>query len=210
MSLEQKINNHKEINRKDWSLVYNPEFEQYRDKYKNIISTVMKVIEGENVDGFKGEMLKHTAGGKTYFIVEVDGEKFFIKKIPENHKQGGVDEFKAAEEAKQRLSQTGIEKVKVVDYVFGFSGNGVRFVVSKYDERLKNSLASYMEECLKNNRTKELHDLEDRFADLKKVFWDYYDFKVENMAYDKDSDEIILFDLNDDEYTLSESSDEEL
>ena len=211
MSVETVIGpEYKEINRNGWSLVYNPKFKEYRESYKNIISKVKEALDGGEVEGFKSEMLKHTSGGKTYFTLEVNGEKFFIKKIPENHKQGGVNEFKSTEEAKQRLFEAGIDRVKLVDYMFAYTGNEFRFVVSKYDVRLNNTLASYMDECLKNNRLKELHDLDDRFADLKNIFKDYYDFKVENMAYYKETDEIILFDLNKYENALVDSPDEGL
>lgn len=199
-----------EIKRKDWSIVYNPEFEQYKEKYKNIVSTVNRVMAGEKIENFENEMLGYSTGGKAYSVVEVAGEKFFIKKIPENHKQGGVEEFKAALEAKNRLRDGGIKNVKVVDYVFGYSSDKVRFVVSRYDSRLKTTLALYMDECVEKKKYNELHKLDHRFADLKKLFADYFDFKVQNMAYDKDTDEIILFDLNNFENKLIESTDDEL
>ena len=211
MSAESSIQpEYKEIIRHGWSLVYNPEFKQYQEKYKNIVSTIKKIIDGEEVEGFEGEMLSLKASGKLYFTVKVDGEKFFIKKIPENHNQGGVVEFKSSQEAKKRLSDVGVEKVKIVDYIFAYSGEDVRFVVSRYDDRLHVTLASYMDQCLEKGEYAELHGLDNRFSDLKRIFKDYYDFKVQNMAYDKMTDEIILFDLNKTESFLIESDDEEL
>ena len=81
MSAESSIQpEYKEIIRHGWSLVYNPEFKQYREKYKNIVSIIKKIVKGEEVEGFEGEMLSLKASGKLYFTVKVDGEKFFIKK----------------------------------------------------------------------------------------------------------------------------------
>jgi hypothetical protein len=200
----------KEIHRKDWSIIYSPEFEKYRDKYKDIISTIQKVLRGEKVEGISLEYFSQTSNNKNYFIIDIEGEKFFIKRIPEEHKQGGVNEFKAASEAKKRLEDSGIQKVSVVDYIFGYSGNGARYVVSSYDPRVTKTLASYMDKCWEEKRYEEFHALDHRFADLDKIFKDYYDFKVENMGYDEENDEIILFDLNSGENMLIESSDDEL
>ena len=97
-----------------------------------------------------------------------------------------------------------------MDYIFAYSGEDVRFVVSRYDDRLDVTLASYMDQCLENGEYAELRDLDNRFSDLKRIFKDYYDFKVQNMAYDKMTDQIILFDLNKTESFLIESDDEEL
>ncbi len=49
----------KEVKRKDWTLVYNPEFEQYRDKYKNIVSKVKSVLEGDAVEGVEVRKIRN-------------------------------------------------------------------------------------------------------------------------------------------------------
>lgn len=211
MMLENFTNyEYKEINRNGWSLVYNPEFEKYKDRYKNIVSEVKKVLDGEKVDGIDVELLKTSPNGKSYFRLEIGGEKFFVKKIPENHKQGGVEEFKTAQETRNRLLMANVEKVKVIEYIFAFTGNNSRFVVSRYDDKLDTTLAMYMNQCWKKGKTEDLKKLEVRFESLYKIFSDYYDFRPGNMAYDQDTDEIVLFDLNTIENFLVESSDDEL
>ncbi len=203
-------NEYTEINRNGWSLVYNPDFEKYKDRYKNIVSKVKDILDGEKVEGINVEFFRKTSNGKFYYSLEIDGEKFFIKKIPESHKQGGVEEFKIAQEAKDRLLKNKIEKVKVIDYVFAYTGGDYRFVASRYDNKLDTTLAMYMDQCWKNGKTEDLKKLEERFENLKKIFCDYYDFRPGNMGYDKDTDEIILFDLNTYEFFLAECDDDEL
>ncbi len=208
--LQERSFDSTEIKRKDWSLIYNPEFEQYRDKYKNIISSIQRIVQGEKVDGIESEMITLTASGKLYFTVELDGEKFFIKKIPEGHKQGGVGEFKAAKIAKQRLIDNNIKNVEIIDYICAFENEKDRYVVSRYDHVLKNTLEDVLADLKAREEYEKFGKLDRWFEELKSLFKDYPDFKIQNMAYDEATNKMILFDLNDSMFSLVESSDDEL
>ncbi len=199
----------KEIQRKDWSLIYNPEFDAYREKYKNIVSTVKKVIEGEEVEGVTIENL----GSKTSrerFILGLGDDKFFIKRTEEGT-QGGVGEFKSGHEVEDILKRRGVEGVEIADCLFAFTQGDTRYTVYKYDERLQKSFRSYIDKLyMENKDSEELKNLTDRVVEIKGLLTDYHDVTTLNMGYDKEKDTIILFDLNRKSDLLIPASDEEL
>lgn len=199
-----------EIKRKDWSLVFNPEFGEYREKHRNIISRVKSVIEGAEVDGITSEMFALTPGGKSYFGVDLDGEQFFVKKIPNHTNQGGVQEFKSSERAKSLLKEHGIENVRVIDYIFAYSDSDYRYVVSRYENTLNRTLEDEMNRFDEARQYAEVGKLDVRYKELQSVLREFWDLTPRNMGYSEKTGEIVLFDLNILENGLSESPDDEL
>jgi hypothetical protein len=210
MSKESFVDESKEIKRRDWTLVYNPEFEEYRDKYKNIISKVKSVIEGREVDGVEVEKLNiGREFNREYFILKIDNEEFFVKKIS-NEKEGGVDEFNAGKIVEERIHKAGLKKVKSIKYIFAYTDNTVRYAVSKYNKDAENTLYDYIGKLrVKGDYTKS-EELSKRVVDIPICLYDYMDLRSGNMGYDPETDEITLFDLNLKSTSLIESGDDEL
>lgn len=208
MLKESFVDKSKEIKRKNWSLIYNPEFEGYREKYKNIISLVKSVLEGEVVDGVGVEKIK-TNLNREYFLLKINDSEFFIKKIPDSN-EGGVGEFKAIQEAKLRLNNSDIENVKIVDYIFAFTQGDIKYIVSVFDKSLENVLRLYLNDLYVNKDYKEYGRLDNRILQIKRLLSDYRDVTAGNMGYDPETDEITLFDLNLKKDSLNDSSDDEL
>lgn len=75
----ESLASHREIKRNQWTLMYNPEFEVYREKYENIISSVKKVIDGETVEGIKVNEIGEKDGRK-YFTLMLGDKSFLSKK----------------------------------------------------------------------------------------------------------------------------------
>lgn len=208
MLKESFVDKSKEIKRKNWSLIYNPEFEGYREKYKNIISLVKSVLEGEVVDGVGVEKIK-TNLNREYFLLKINDSEFFIKKIPDSN-EGGVGEFKAIQEAKLRLNNSDIENVKIVDYIFAFTQGDIKYIVSVFDKGLENVLRLHLNDLYVNKDYKEYGRLDNRILQIKRLLSDYRDVTAGNMGYDPETDEITLFDLNLKKDSLNDSSDDEL
>lgn len=208
MLKESFVDKSKEIKRKNWSLIYNPEFEGYREKYKNIISLVKSVLEGEVVDGVGVEKIK-TNLNREYFLLKINDSEFFIKKIPDSN-EGGVGEFKAIQEAKLRLNNSDIENVKIVDYIFAFTQGDIKYIVSVFDKSLENVLRLYLNDLYVNKDYKEYGRLDNRVLQINRLLSDYRDVTAGNMGYNPETDEITLFDLNLKKDSLNDSSDDEL
>lgn len=208
MLKESFVDESKEIKRKNWSLIYNPEFDQYREKYKNIISVVENVLEGEIVDGVEVEKIK-TNFNREYFLLKINDNEFFVKKIPDSN-EGGVDEFKAVQEAKLRLNNSDIENVKIVDCIFAFTQGNVKYIVSGFDKGLENVLRLYLNDLYVNKDYKEYGRLDNRVLQVNRLLSDYRDVTAGNMGYNRETDEITLFDLNLKKDSLNDSSDDEL
>ncbi len=211
MSAESPIQSeYKEIIHHGWSLVYNPEFEQYREKYKNIISTVKKVVEGEQIEGIEIKKInEESETGREYFLLKMDGEEFFVKKMP-NVQEGGIAEFKAGKDIEKRLSKSGLDKVRAIQYIFAYTDNNVRYVVSKYEKDAENVLYKYMGKLRVAGDYKKNEELGKRIAEIQLCLSDYMDLRSGNMGYNPETDEIVLFDLNLKSDSLIHSSDDEL
>lgn len=198
----------KEVKRKDWTLVYNPEFEQYRDKYKNIVSKVKSVLEGDAVEGVGVRKISDYAD-REYFLLKVNNKEFFVKKTA-SYNQGGVDEFKAGKEVEGRLLSSGLQKVKSIKYIFAYSDNDTRYIVSEYDKDAENTLYDYMGKLRVKGDYLKNEELSKRVVDIQTCLYDYMDLRSGNMGYNTETDEITLFDLNLKSTSLIESSDDEL
>jgi len=208
MLKESFVDKSKEIKRKNWSLIYNPEFEEYREKYKNVVSVIKDVMEGKKVDGVEIKRIK-TNLNREYFLLKINDTEFFIKKIPDSN-EGGVNEFKATQEAKNRLYNSDIENVKIVDYIFAFTQGDLKYTVSIFDKDLENVLRLYLNDLYIDKEYKEYSRLDNRVLKIKTLLSDYRDVTSGNMGYNPQTDEITLFDLNFKKDSLVESSDEEL
>ena len=209
MLKEVFVDESKEIKRKNWRLIYNPGFEQYRDKYKNIVSVIKGVLEGEVVDGFDCELLRKTSNNKSYFKLSVGGENFFIKKTPNKIDQGGVEEFRSAEKAKKILSEEGIDDVRVIDYIFAYSDSEYRYVVSRYEDFSGVNLDDFIKSLENKGEQDKAAFLREKLQKIEIVLKDFWDVHGQNMGFDKETGEVVLFDLNMVD-GLGESSDDEL
>lgn len=201
---------HEEITHHGWSLVYSPEFVQYKEKYKNIISKVKRVIEGDQVEGIEIKKIQEASEiEREYFLLKIGTDEFFIKKMP-NVKEGGVTEFKAGMDIESRLTKSNIGKVKAIQYIFAYSDNSIRYVVSRYEKDAENTLYDYIGKLrVEGNYTKS-KELENRLEEIQNCLFDYMDIRSGNMGYNPISDEIVLFDINLKKNSLIESSDDEL
>ncbi len=209
MSVESLVQpDYKEINRNGWSLVYNPEFKEYRKKYENIISTIQKVLEGEKVEGVEIRKIKEYAD-KEYFLLQIDNEQFFIKKTA-NYNQGGVKEFKAGKDVEEKLKYYGLEKVRSIEYMFAYTDKKARYVVSRYEAAAEKTLSEHLAKLMVASKYAECTRLKNRFGEIRLHFPEYDDLSLINVGYDAETDEIILFDLNLKKDSLIESSDDEL
>lgn len=209
MSVESPVqHDYKEINRNGWSLVYGPEFEGYREKYENIISTIQKVIEGDTVEGIEIKKINEYAD-REYFVLKIDNEEFFIKKTA-NYNQGGVSEFKAGKDVEERLKQYRLENVRSVKYIFACTNNKTRYAVSHYEAAAEKTLAEHLAKLMVKSRYDEYSRLKNRFGEIRLHFPEYDDLSLINVGYDVETDEIILFDLNLKKDSLMIPSDEEL
>ena len=203
-----QLENFTEIKRKRWSLAYAPEFEQYRDKYENIVSKIKGVIEGEKVEGVEIKKIGEYADREYFKLTEGDGE-FFIKKTA-NYNQGGMDEFKAGQEVEEKITAAGLVGVKSIHYIFAYSDEKNKYAVSRYEKDAENILYYYIaKEKIAMNYAK-VTELEKRVEEIQEGLPEYEDLRSRNMGYNPETDEIVLFDLNLKKDTLVISSDEEL
>lgn len=210
MLKESFVDESREIKRKDWSLIYNPEFLEYKEKYKNIISVVKSVIEGDVVEGVEVEKItRNRESSREYFILKIDNEEFFVKKIFKD-KEGGVNEFNAGKEVEERIHKSGLKKVKSIKYIFAYTNNIVRYTVSKYNKDAENTLYDYIGKLRVAGDYTKSEELSKRVVDIQTCLYDYMDLRSGNMGYNPETDEITLFDLNLKSTSLVESSDDEL
>lgn len=201
---------YKEIKRKDWNLVYGPEFEQYRERYNNVVSKIKGVLEGEEVEGVEFKKINNDTKSKTeYFVLSVDDEEFFVKKTI-GLNQSGVDEFKAGKIVEERLLTCGLKNVKCINYIFAYTDKGLKYTVSKYDKDAEKTLSDHIAQLRVEGKYDECTRLNTRLGEIRLNFPEYDDVRGGNMGYNSETDTIILFDLNLKSNSLIESGDHEL
>lgn len=103
-----------------------------------------------------------------------------------------------------------VKDVKVINYLFAFTEEGVKYTVSDYEEMLNCTLRSVMDKLKVEKNYVEYARLQNRANAVNDILSDYYDLTTFNMSYNKETDEIILFDLNRIKDSWVESPDEEL
>lgn len=123
-----------------------------------------------------------------YYKVSFDGQNYFVKKASLHEtirSGGGVSEVQGMLEAKELIKD--IPDVEVVDYKLGYQDHWNTLLVSSWNESLQNTLQNDLEaaKILKNK-------IELIRSKLKPHF---FDVKLQNMAYDKEKEKIIIFDF---------------
>ncbi len=136
------------------------------------------------------------------FKVEVNSESFFVRK--ELGRGTGFKAMQGFEEAQQRIKDA--DDIRVIDYQLGYTDkNGNDYFVAKW-ENLP-TVADYLRQDLSD---KEREFIGEKLGRVYDMFDDYEDVTTENMFYDSDKKQVVLFDLeqkeqdNEDKYLSEE------
>jgi hypothetical protein len=134
------------------------------------------------------------------YKITIEGQSFFCKEVPyydykHRYKADGFAESVALNNLRKKIEPLRKRhKVRVVDFVFGFSGKHKLYFVSKWEELPV--AKEYHIQLLREKRTEEADRLYDRIHKLIKLLEkDFSDVGAHNMFYDEDKDEIVLFDI---------------
>lgn len=225
----------KEITRGAWRINYGEKFHALRDAHPNIISTVEDMIDTlalQNVADYRHRTivdsdisltLLNEKESKRHYSLELPEGHFFLKEVILNSQipEGGVDEYQNAEAARQLLKD--IPGVAVVEYVFGFSNREKNYIVTTWNSAAEKNLLRTLEEFASARQGDEADDsaflqavpnrleesIRNRIEVIKNRLADFRDVTPMNMAYDKATDTVIVFDINKGTSSLIESSDDD-
>ncbi len=184
-----------------------------QESHQGLMFAVKKVIDSTSIDsnevgkkiegdGFSLECLgdnTNTQHRKYFRLLTTDGQgDFFIKvntKIPGFHELG-PEELLIMQEAKNKLGEVTDFKVTVPEYVLAYKDRETSYLVARYDDNLRNPVNKLLE---REPEGELATVLKNRVLYLSQVNvekgWNYDDVTSHNMAYDKDTDTLIVFDL---------------
>lgn len=169
-----------------------------RKNRNDFLELINKATDLEGVyeqGGLKIQLLNTalTVGGKRfYFKLNLQGHDYFVKKTSSKQLKefgGGANELIVMNQAKSLLA--GLQGVRVAGYKLGYQDKEYSYLISDYNENLAVTLEQYL-----LSEPINIDDIEKRVEKIKKILQPHFqDVKDYNMSYDKDTDEIVIFDL---------------
>lgn len=127
------------------------------------------------------------------FHIEIDGQKFFVKKVKrEKVALAAKDETMASLEAKKILEN--IPWVEIEEIKLAYEDRKYSFFVAKWYD-----LVSVKEYLMNSIDSTKKAVLEERVIELESRLQHFHDISPRNMFYDPKKDKIILFDLHTDQ-----------
>lgn len=148
---------------------------------------------------------------KYFRIVLKDGTGDFFVKVNYDTKsrfeQGASEiiQMQSLEEGMKKFNNLGEFKVRVPEYCLGYKDAHSTYYVARYEECLRKTVGEFLENFVKNKEpvTQEEKDFaKEMLRKVKRLvsyakenFLNYLDFNEQNMAYDKEKDEIVVFDV---------------
>jgi len=132
-----------------------------------------------------------------YYKYRLNGKDYFVKRIPTKAKSefgGGAYEVAGMVEAGEMLKN--ISGVEVVNYHLGYEDNYDTYVISTWNDSLREQLDTYLNrkngQILPDNLESIMQRVKKIKEALKPAFSDIF---LYNMAYDEKRSVIIVFDL---------------
>jgi len=179
-------------------------------KIKKVIRLVKRIEDDPNLSETEDSDVELSLLGKKiavqetkplsyYYRCVLDGQPMFIKHTtdPRLWGGGGFIEAKSNQEAQEMLRASGIDWAEVVKFKLGYTGKKDMYFVADWKD--KEDMLS-LDELGKMQRTQAQERLfrqaTERFATLKKLFKDFYDFLPFNVWIDASSGKLYLFDLH--------------
>ncbi len=206
-------------------LSFTDEFSRFSEAHLGFITEAKKAIDSFHYLSDQGEVVvtdnltveclgRHpdfsdsiSPHERKYFRIKIkDGSGDFFVRV--NHDvfssdEQGADELVRLSKLKKKLESFKEFKVRVVDYALGYKDKKASYFVSKFEPllqttcydlflKLKNGLA-------KPDEAKKIKIIKDKVNRLKELEvlegWGLDDFGENNMAYDEENDELVLFDI---------------
>jgi hypothetical protein len=132
-----------------------------------------------------------------YYRYKFNKHDYFVKRIPAKHSDnfgGGVDEVAVMADAGRVLKS--IPGVKVIDYHLGYQDKYNTYVISRWDDSLREQLDVYLKRISGLVQTSKIKAINDRVRIIQdKLKGSFMDVLTYNMAYDEKNDLILIFDL---------------
>lgn len=206
MSETTSNENYKQSKESGRQLAYTNEFKEFVAGNRGVLSAVFNSIE----KGFEEESIEledavvekfknRTEFYDKFYKVTVGEKSYFVKRerFSEDWRADGFQEFKASNDLTALLE--GIEGVEVVPYFLGYKSANSSYFVSEWRDELTTPLSAYLTKMYTSTDEAawiKYHNLNQRAFDVQEILKDEYaDVNHGNMAYDENTDTIILFDL---------------
>ncbi len=173
-----------------------------RGIFVELIDRAAKLSGEQEKNGMKMEMVGRKIGSsgrsRYYYRMQLEDNIYFVKRTPTKELQdfgGGAGEITAMSEAGKLLE--GISGVSVLEYHVGFEDNYETFLVSRWDDGLRENLEDYMGRIrLLPDKQAEYEYLIQKKDEIVRILRPhFYDVDTHNMAYDTKYNKIIIFDL---------------
>jgi hypothetical protein len=170
------------------------------DNIENLVRSIQKKGETAHADDIEIECIDvNEEDGALYsksFKVTVGDQKFFLKLENESiAEEGGFQEMESTLLAKDEIEAVKTQGVKVIEPLWGYEDQkeNKSYYVAEWSDLP--TLDEILTEYEKQN-SKKAAELLKRIYAIQKILQGYREISPANMFYDKENDEIILFDLH--------------
>ena len=189
-------------------LAYTAEFKSFVGDHPGTLTKVRVMIKAllHDKKGARAEesgIVVEKVQPSPYFKVTLADKSFFVKVRRHIMTGENLEEFRALARLKEMYKDN--PKVEVVNFQLAFTSWNENYFVAEWDDRFVKNLNTYLRELAETSQQtadntalqKHVKDLGSRVNEIARQLEQagFYDYGPVNMAYDPQTDTIILFDI---------------
>lgn len=185
------------------NIIYKSDFKEWLKEHRGLLKSTIELIQQIKTVGEQkcNDNICATCvdinqeGKKIYsnsFKIETENRKLFLKvEYEDTEKEGAYEEMQDTILAKETVELSGIDGVRVVNPLLGYTDkNGKSYFVAEWIDM------PILDEVLDSFDDKKKSKIFERLNQIRKTLEGYRELSPANMFYDKERDEIVLFDLH--------------